>query len=214
MKESRLSIYDKAKLRDEKDNARKKVIIAAAEHLFYEHGVNGTTTIMIASKAMMSKRAIYEFFKTKEDIYYAVVEKNKRLFVDLPRPEGEELPIYESLLKIFQLDLEETDEIHRIHFLQSINRESVESPEKIQYLYSSGEFNPREQLIDWLAKEVAKGKINVSDDDDLLVYAGMLMNIVFGALTPPRKSFDNLLSRKNHIKKALKIFLKGIGIIV
>lgn len=210
MRNSELNVSDKLSSRAEKENIRKDGIIAAAEYLFYLHGVSRTTTTMIASKAMVSKRAIYDFFSTKEDIYLAVIAKNKKMFVDLPRPESENLPIYEVLLKIFRLDLEEEADVHRIQFLQLFKNESVESPDKIQELYESRSINPRELLIDWLEKQVKNGRITIQHYDDLKVYAGMLMNIVFGALTPSRRSFDDLNTRKEHIKKALLIFLKGI----
>lgn len=203
---------DKSNQQNEKEMLRKAAIIDAAQTLFYQQGVNRTTTTMIASKAMVSKRAIYDFFATKDDIYHAVVDKNKKYFVDLPRPVEEDISVFEALIKIFRLDMESHEECSRILFLQSFKRESAESPEMTQDLYASGSFNPREQLIQWIEQQIGAGKIAVAEPDDVGVYAGMLMNIVFGALTPPRSGLDDLGVRKKHITKALKIFLRGIGV--
>ncbi|PWC23082.1 TetR/AcrR family transcriptional regulator [Brenneria roseae subsp. roseae] len=211
MKDIQMNISEKNKIKNDKEKIRRSAILESAEKLFIEHGINRTTTTMIASKAMVSKRAIYDSFKTKDDIYYAVMEKNKKYLVDLPRPDDEDLPIFDTLVKIFRLDLDSEEEAQRILFLQYFRRESAESPEMTSRLYSRGVFNPREQLIQWIERQVQAGKISIHEQDDLNIYAGMLMNIVFGALTPPRSGHDDLITRKKHIAKALLIFLKGIN---
>jgi AcrR family transcriptional regulator len=48
-------------------------IISAAEKIFFSKGFTGTTMDDIASELEFTKPALYRYFKSKEDLYYAVV---------------------------------------------------------------------------------------------------------------------------------------------
>lgn len=189
------------------DTQRREHIINCADHLFRQHGFMGTTTSMIAAEAMISKRSLYEFFTNKQDIYIAVIEKNRHLIVDLPRPDSEDLPLMESFVKIFQLDLDDETDRDREQFLRLLLNDSVELPEMSEYLYDNGIISARELLMQWLQREAERGKLQL---EDTLVYAGMLMSIVFGALVPRRRNED-IQIRKQHIRVALSVFIKGVG---
>lgn len=189
------------------DTLRREHIIDCADHLFRNHGFMGTTTSMIAAEAMISKRSLYEFFTNKQDIYIAVIEKNRQWIVDLPRPDDEDLPLMDALIRIFRLDLDADADRDREQFLRLLLNDSVELPDISEYLYDNGIISAREQLSQWLLHEAAQGKLEI---DDSIACAGMLMSIVFGALVPRRRNEDITL-RKQHIRTSLAIFIKGVG---
>lgn len=192
------------------DEARRRSILKAAHEAFVELGFARTTTAEVAARARVSKRSIYEVFADKTELFAAVIREQQHLVLDLPRPEDEELPLPETLVRIFRLDIDDEAELAREAILHLISRESVLFPELADYLYEHEIIRSREALIDWLQREGRRGRMTVEDP---LVHAGMLMDIVFGALLPRRRlrrAADRAL-RTEHIKKRLEIFLRGTG---
>ncbi|MGE5485866.1 MAG: TetR/AcrR family transcriptional regulator [Ignavibacteriales bacterium] len=62
--------------RRERDRqTRRAEIIAAAEKVFFESGFDGATMDEIARVAQFTKRTVYQYFKDKEDLYFAVALK-------------------------------------------------------------------------------------------------------------------------------------------
>lgn len=188
---------------------RRQAIIRGAHEAFVELGFGRTTTAVVAARAKVSKRSIYEVFADKTELFAAVIREHQHLILDLPRPADEALPILETLIRIFRLHIDEEADLAREAILNLIVRESVQFPELSDYLYENHVIRSREVLIEWLRLETERGRMTVADP---LVCAGMLMDIVFGALLPRRRLVqapDRAL-RTEHIKKRLEIFLRGI----
>lgn len=191
------------------DQERRKSIIKGAYEAFIELGFARTTTAVIAAKARVSKRSIYEAFSNKTALFAAAIHEHRHLILDLPRPQDEMLPLLDTLIEIFRLDIDEEADRAREAILNLIVRESIQFPELSDYLYENEIIRSREALIDWLRMEADRGRMTV---DDPAVCAGMLMDIVFGALLPHRRvrQQPERACRIEHIKKRLEIFLRGI----
>lgn len=196
------------KLFDEAE--RRRVILSAAHEAFVELGFARTTTAMIAARARVSKRSIYEVFRDKTELFGAVIRENRGLILDLPRPADEDLPVLEVMGRIFRLDIDEQAEREREALLNLIARESTQFPELSAYLYDSQILRSREDLIGWLREQARQGRMAIEDP---LMCAGMLMDIVFGALLPRRqlRTDAERAQRTEHIRQRLKIFLRGIN---
>ncbi|MFT4075723.1 MAG: TetR/AcrR family transcriptional regulator [Asticcacaulis sp.] len=192
------------------DETRRAMIIRGAHEAFVEHGFLNTTTAMVATAAKVSKRSIYEVFDNKTELFAAVIREYRRLILDLPRPEGEDLPVLETLFLIFRLDIDEAAQKEREAILNLLVRESVLMPDLSDYLYEHNILRSREDLIEWLNEEARRGRMTIEDP---LVCAGMLMDIVFGALLPRRRIHQaaERAQRLEHIKQRLEIFVRGIG---
>lgn len=191
------------------DETRRAMIIKGAHQAFVEHGFLNTTTAMVATAAKVSKRSIYEVFDNNTELFAAVIREYRRLILDLPRPEGEDLPVLDTLFLIFRLDIYEAAQREREAILNLLMRESVLMPDLSDYLYEHNILRSREDLIDWLAVEATRGRMIIEDP---LVCAGMLMDIVFGALLPRRRIHQaaERAQRLEHIKKRLEIFVRGV----
>ncbi len=191
------------------DAERRSSILNAAHAVFVELGFARTTTAAIAAKAKVSKRAIYALFEDKTALFAAVIREHRHLILDLPRPAGEDLPALETLVRIFRLDIDEAAEREREAILNLIVRESAQFPELSDYLYENNILRSREELIEWLDDQARRGTIVIEDP---VMCAGMLMDIVFGALLPRRrlKHATDRTRRVEHIKQRLAIFLRGI----
>lgn len=189
---------------------RRQSIVSAAHEAFVELGFARTTTAVVAARAKVSKRSIYEVFGDKTELFAAVIGENQHLILDLPRPEDETLSIFETLIGIFRLDIDDEAERAREAILNLIVRESAQFPELSDYLYEHKIIRSREKLVEWLQREAERGRMTI---DDPLLCAGMLMDIVFGALLPRRRLLQaaDRARRTEDIKKRLEIFLRGIG---
>lgn len=189
---------------------RRAAILRAAHEVFVESGFAGTTTAAIAARAKVSKRSIYESFTDKTELFAAVIDSQQHLILDLPRPPGEDLPLLDTMIRLFRLDIDEETARAREAILNLIVRESVLFPALSDFLYENEVIRSRERLVEWLNAEAARGRMAV---DDVFLYAGMLMDIVFGALLP-RRRIQHPVDRAHcleHIKQRLAIFLRGIG---
>ncbi|BCN29899.1 TetR/AcrR family transcriptional regulator [Anaeromicropila herbilytica] len=60
-------------IREQDRNIRKKAIIDSAEIIFYRKGVEATSMDELAKECGFTKRTIYSYFTSKEEIYYEVV---------------------------------------------------------------------------------------------------------------------------------------------
>ncbi|WP_147199594.1 TetR/AcrR family transcriptional regulator [Pantoea sp. MBD-2R] len=191
------------------ETERRQRILAAAMQIFIETGFKAATTAGIAARAKVSKRTLYEAFTDKKALFAAVVHQHRHLILDLPRPGGEDLSVMATLYHIFRLDSNEELSRSRETLLNLIVRESVLMPELADYLYEHEIVRSRERLIEWLESENQRGRIAI---EDLALYAGMLMDIVFGALLPRRKP-QNATERSlgiEHIKQRLQIVMQGV----
>lgn len=61
--------------RQREQQLRRESIIEAAQNLFEQHGFMETTVDQIATKAELGKGTIYSYFKSKDEIYIAILEK-------------------------------------------------------------------------------------------------------------------------------------------
>ncbi|MFH0991539.1 MAG: TetR/AcrR family transcriptional regulator [bacterium] len=62
---------------------RKAEILQAAHEIFFEKGLQNTTMDEIAEKAELSKGTLYLYYKSKEDLYLAVMMEGLHVLYDL-----------------------------------------------------------------------------------------------------------------------------------
>ncbi|ATA21590.1 TetR family transcriptional regulator [Gibbsiella quercinecans] len=193
----------------EMESTKKAAIVQGAFELFLSHGFTATTTNMIASKCMISKRDLYKYFPDKNELYIAAIASNTHKVLSIAAGENAETTL-EGLLGIFHLNTEDEEEPQRHQFLTMLLKDAIEHPALYQLMYDSGVVRHREELIEWLSQQQKQGKLGIKDPEKITFLASMIMDIVFGALVPKRPGFDDLPSRKAHIIAALQVVLYGI----
>lgn len=135
----------------------KELIIEVAREVFSRYGYKKTTIDDIAVGARKGKSSIYYYFKSKEEIYEAVVDAESNMLfdniliqVEKPAPATEKFKLYvftrlnkirelnnfydvmknESLHQLdFIIDLRNKYHMREIHILQNILNEGVKSRE-------------------------------------------------------------------------------------
>ena len=61
--------------RERERERRKKEIIDAAEKIFFKNGFENSSVEKVAKKAELSKATLYLYFKSKEELYFAVCQR-------------------------------------------------------------------------------------------------------------------------------------------
>ncbi len=69
--------------KEKEKEIRKKDIIDAAERVFFTKGYNNATMDDVAKEAEYSKRTVYVYFKSKEQIYFEIMIRGYRILIKL-----------------------------------------------------------------------------------------------------------------------------------
>lgn len=85
-------------LRERKKRQTRALIAAAAQRLFSERGFDAVTVAEVARAADVSEGTVYNYFPTKEDLFYAGMEAFEAELVDAVR----QRPVGEPVLDAFR----------------------------------------------------------------------------------------------------------------
>lgn len=124
-------------VRNSRSNDAAERIIQAARKLFFQHGVNGVTTDMLAKNAGVSKSTIYKHFPDKKAILKATVHEESKRIYDMEKPLPKSKKAYDQLLCDFGkgfINLLMDPEILRCD--QLIISQAIKSPEMSSFFFS------------------------------------------------------------------------------
>lgn len=116
---------------------RKEEIVDAAEKLFFEKGLQVATVDEIAEAAELSKGTIYIYYKSKEDLYLAVVMRGLGILYDMFKAKiREDADVVNELMGLQETYLEFFEK-HRayfrmLHYLQTPQFHKQVSEEMVQ----------------------------------------------------------------------------------
>lgn len=191
------------------DDTRRKTIIAEARRTFHQMGYVGTTMDLVATRCKVSKQTLYKLFASKTELFMAMIDVHRASMVALPRPDGETLPLMETLELIFMIDMDEEVDRDRQAFVHFIVGESERYPEIGGLLHKHGLLQSRQLLAEWLQTQTDRGRLSVQDTAS---GARMLLSMVMGALAPMPGNLDRWPSRADrneYLRCCFGIFLKG-----
>jgi AcrR family transcriptional regulator len=69
--------------KDREKQMRRNDIIDAAEKLFFSKGYEATTMDDVASEAEFSKRTVYTYFNSKEQLYFEIMVRGYRIMLEM-----------------------------------------------------------------------------------------------------------------------------------
>ena len=144
--------------------AKREAIVAAARDVFLQHGYEGASVELIASRASVSKQTIYNHFEGKEALFRAISED---LVDDLiaplleqtrgaSDPRGTLTALGERLLRLALLP--SSLALHRL-----IIAEAQRFPELGRAVYSAGPGRAVEELAAYLQAQTALGNLKVAN---------------------------------------------------
>jgi AcrR family transcriptional regulator len=194
-----------------KDDAMRKSIVDAAQKLFQQFGLAKTTMEDIAKAIGKGKSSLYYYFATKEQIFDAVVEKEKI---------GIEREIKSAIAKeqttsgrLKALAMAKSKEIRKRRINYKITSES-ELPDRIcMYNIIRQRFDEAEQQIisDILTAGLNEGEIKIKSEDD----KALLLTVCAITLRGLQIELSFLNSYKgnsvNLINATIDVLVKGIS---
>ncbi len=147
-------------------DARRARIIEIARTLFFENGYQGTSMSMIAARLGGSKSTLYAYYRSKEDLFRAIVQTQCNEMLDLLRFELREdadvqLVLLELARGFSQMIMRESTT--RIFLM--VAAECRQTPELAEIFNSTGPAVGKAQLAEYLAAIAKHNKLQIPDPE-------------------------------------------------
>lgn len=196
--------------------AQRDRLLDAAAEVFLEHGFGIATVDVIAAKAKASKKTLYSYFGSKEEIFTATVEHLcQRTLLPLRQLEIDEKDP-ENLLVIFGVRLiaqilsPEAIAIHRMAI-----SEATRFPELSRLFYRTGPATAQSILTKRLAALQDAGGTQLGNPETI---ASLFIQMILGeaqrkvalAVSPPPSPEEAMA----HASMVSDLLLRGLGVIV
>jgi AcrR family transcriptional regulator len=178
---------------------RRDAIMDAAEQLFFMNGVERTTMDDIAKESELSKGTLYLYFKSKEEIHWAITQRGiKALTKKIEKELDPNANAIESLIKIGNMFIEFTDDEKTVAssmiFFQGADLSKLNLPkDQIENVFT------KESPIFLVLKYVEQGIKEGSIRDDISV------NALASALWSQLLGVIQVMMRKKEIFKVFNI---------
>jgi AcrR family transcriptional regulator len=192
--------------------ARRQALLDAAEKLFMEQGFGASSMEAIAKAAGISKKTIYCFFETKEELFEAVMKDH----IDrAPLPAfNEDIPDAASLEQAMVQNLTEAASIRLVPFAMNLFRltiaEAPRFPEIAQAFYREAPKKHVELLAKWLKSQVDHGLLALDNPEEAALFLSAVM-----ITEPLRTAALGITALPSHeaieakAKSLAKLFLSG-----
>ncbi|WP_435656362.1 TetR/AcrR family transcriptional regulator [Brucella pituitosa] len=191
------------------DEQRTVEIAHLARDLFIANGYANVTMDDIAINCHISKRTLYSLFKSKSDIFSAIIDNHRQTMLALPG-DYDHLSIFDALWAIFLLDLSKEQDHERLAIIRLVRLEAERFPELEEVLHKRGGEYSRRLLADWLQKQKDAGRIVIGDPWNA---AKILMDMIFGAIIVKHRQelfWPSDTERRAYLSQCIAIFTKGI----
>jgi len=144
---------------------RREAILNVAREVFFEEGYSAASMSMIAARLGGSKGTLYNYFKSKEELFAAHIHYQCELFA-----EGafspllvDDLPVDTVLTRLGERYLNHVFADWTVQNFRLIVTEAKRAPELARIFYEAGPAVGQERLAAYLERAKARGEINPSD---------------------------------------------------
>jgi len=182
----------------------------AAERIFLECGLHGTTMAAIACRSGMSKKTLYHLFDSKDALLAAIVE---RRFAPLTRPPEANAgrPLDEMLRDLLLQTVNFILSPEEVAFTRLLIANEGSGPAVARVLGPQGVFIGRTTLGLWLASQAATWRIKDVDEAARLLIGMALgewhVRLLLRSIEQPA---PELIER--WVDRTVAVFLKAIGV--
>lgn len=196
------------------DPAKREQIIDGAKRVFMEKGFDAASMNDVARIAGVSKGTIYVYFQNKEDLFGALIERERNNFIASMRDVLNERDVVVDALHqygvAFAVHLTYGDVISAMRIvLGVIDR----MPQLSRRFFSATPENARTVLKDYIDKQVTSGKLQTDDSEMaarqfIELCSGTYFKLrLFGEMEepPPREEIDRVVS------SAVRMFMASYG---
>jgi AcrR family transcriptional regulator len=156
---------------------RRERILEVAREVFFEQGFAAATMSEIAARLGGSKGTLYAYFKSKEDLFDAIIQDQCRVLEKMLILEEEGADVRETLMAMGREMGTAMSSDQAVRLLQLIIEESRRNPELARRFDEAGPQVGSERLAAYLARAHGRGEINAPDP---LHAAGVLFSLLKG----------------------------------
>ena len=194
-------------------DARRARIIEIARTLFFENGYQGTSMSMIAARLGGSKSTLYAYYRSKEELFRAIVQTQCDEMMDFLQDAPSDAADVHVVL--FELARGFTQMLMRENIIRTflmVAAECRQSPELAEIFNSAGPAVGKSQMSDYLAAIAKQGKLQIPDP--------MIACEHFAALCKGELWFNRLLNLSApptpdqidaHAEQIVAIFMAAYG---
>jgi TetR/AcrR family transcriptional regulator len=173
-----------AERKEREKEQRRNDIIDAAEKIFFTKGMDHSTMDDVAEEAELSKGTLYLYFKSKEDIQFAIFMRGSGILMNMMKDRlSEHKSGYENLLELAEISIEFSKRYKEYFqfflFFQSSNLENMNIQQKQLEKYLM-EQSPLAMVSDCVRKGIEDGTLRSDIPPD--VFAATLWSQLLGVL--------------------------------
>lgn len=180
----------------------KKIVIEATEDIIKEKGINDLRVDEISVKANISKRTLYKYFESKEQIIKVVIlDKQKRVYHGIQKifeSKNDEIKKYESILNLVT---KETSMLDKELFL------SLKKYPEIYEVIVEGQNKNVEKMKKLIKSGIEKNEIDESFDPEII---GYLLIKMASVIFEPEFYIENKIPIKQVFENFKNMVINGL----
>jgi len=163
---------------------RRELILDVASEVFLKEGYAATSMSEIAARLGGSKGTLYNYFKSKEELFEAYVLRNCEMHRsqvgELLKVDGDARTVLTNYARRY---LEIFTSEKTLQNWRVISAESAKSPEIGKAFYESGPLRGVKLLAEYLNKAIARGELKIADPE---LAAHQLISLIHGRMIKAR----------------------------
>ena len=198
------------------DPAKRQQILDGAQRVFMRMGYDVASMNDITREAGVSKGTLYVYFRNKEDLFVAIIERQKlKMFGELQEILQRDMPVDETLHDfgvLFATHLLSTKTIRALRYIVAM---TDRMPSLGNMFLATGPRSGPMMLADYLRKQMEKG--NLRDIDDPLQTGRQFGDLCLAGLFRPRL-FGELTEEptperiEKNVADAIRLFMNTYGV--
>jgi TetR/AcrR family transcriptional regulator, mexJK operon transcriptional repressor len=155
---------DTASVLEPVSSQKAQEILQAAREVFVAKGFEATSMDAVAKTARVSKATVYAHFRSKSDLFAAIVAQVAgRLTGEIEALMEARLPLREALMRIGSRFLEVLVDPERVRMFRMMVAEADRFPELGRIFYRAGPLVMQDRLADFLSEAAGEGKLSIGD---------------------------------------------------
>jgi AcrR family transcriptional regulator len=207
---------ESARQESARSDARRRAIIAVAREVFLTRGYAATSMSEIAAKLGGSKGTLYNYFRSKEELFVAFMNENCEDLLDfmdhLPETAHSDRSVRDDLIELGVAFLSSLtrDSFVAIHRL--VVAETGRFPELGRLFYDNGPARGVQRFTEYFERVIAAGRLPPNDPREVgqrlkdLVLSDVYTRRLWGVLEPlPPEAL------RAHVTRSVDIFLMAFG---
>ncbi|HEX4572043.1 MAG TPA: TetR/AcrR family transcriptional regulator [Dongiaceae bacterium] len=188
-------------------------ILRAARKVFIAKGFEAASMDAVARTAGVSKATVYAHFRSKSDLFAAIVAQVAgRLTGEIHSVMEARLPLRQALMRIGTEFLEVLVDPERVRIFRMMVAETDRFPELGRVFYRAGPLVMQDCLASFLAEAAAEGKLVIEDSGLAarqllsLIKSDLHLRCLFDSGTRPSSA-----ECERQVEAAVETFLKAYG---